>query len=148
MVSFVFFDFVQRKIFKNEVFCAAMIFVLSALSAAILYLVNLLNGVAFVSMLLLAVIVASMHGINLMLISVVPKRFLKTGKVSTFSGILNACTYVGASLSTYGFAALAERFGWSFTILMWVVVAILGILVCLLAAPAWRRFRRDFADVE
>ena len=148
MVSFMAFDFVQRKWFQNEVFCAAMIFVLSGICSAVLYVTNLLGGAAFVTMLLMAVIVACMHGVNLMLISVVPKRFLKTGKVSTFSGILNACTYIGASLSTYGFAALAERFGWSFTILMWVVVSVLGVAVCLCATPRWRRFRRDFADVE
>ena len=148
MVSFVFFDVVQRKLFQNEVFCAAMIFVLAAVSAGVMYVVNLFGGSVVISMLLMAVIVACMHGINLMLISVVPKRFVRTGKVSTFSGILNACTYVGASLSTYGFAALAERFGWIFTILMWVIVSVLGIVVCLLAAPIWRRFRREFADVE
>lgn len=148
MVSFVFFDVVQRKLFQNEVFCAAMIFVLAAVSAGVMYVVNLFGGSVVISMLLMAVIVACMHGINLMLISVVPKRFVRTGKVSTFSGILNACTYVGASLSTYGFAALAERFGWTFTILMWVIVSVLGIVVCLLAAPVWRRFRREFADVE
>ena len=148
MVSFVFFDFIQRKFFQNEVFCAAMIYVLAAVGAGVLYAVNLLGGSVVFSMLLMAVIVACMHGINLMLISVVPKRFLRTGKVSTFSGILNACTYVGASLSTYGFAALAERFGWNFTILMWVIVSVSGIVVCLLAAPIWRRFRREFADVQ
>ena len=148
MVSFVFFDVVQRKLFQNEVFCAAMIFVLAAVSAGVMYVVNLFGGSVVISMLLMAVIVACMHGINLMLISVVPKRFVRTGKVSTFSGILNACTYVGASLSTYGFAALAERFGWTFTIMMWVIVSVLGIVVCLLAAPVWRRFRREFADVE
>ena len=148
MVSFVVFDFVQRKLFQNEVFCAAMIFVLAAVSAAVMYTVHLLGGSVVLSMLLMAVIVACMHGVNLMLISVVPKRFLRTGKVATFSGILNACTYIGASLSTYGFAALAERFGWGFTILMWVVVSVLGIVVCLLAAPVWRRFRKSFSDVE
>ena len=148
MASFVVFDFVQRRLFQNEVFCAAMIFVLAAVSAAIMYVVNLLGGSVVLSMLLMAVIVACMHGINLMLISVVPKRFLRTGKVATFSGILNACTYVGASRSTYGFAALAERFGWNFTILMWVIVSLLGIVVCLWAAPVWQRFRKSFADVE
>ena len=148
MVSFVVFDFVQRRLFQDEVFCAAMIFVLSAVSAAVMYGIHLFGGSVVFSMLLMAVIVACMHGINLMLISVVPKRFLRTGKVATFSGILNACTYVGASLSTYGFAALAERFGWNFTILTWVIVSVLGVVVCLLASPAWQRFRKSFSEVE
>ena len=94
----------------------------------------------------MAVIVACMHGINLMLITVVPKRFVKSGKVATYSGLLNACTYVGASISTYGFAALAESFGWNFTILTWVMVSVAGILVCLAAVPLWKKFRKEYAD--
>jgi OPA family glycerol-3-phosphate transporter-like MFS transporter len=94
----------------------------------------------------MAVVVACMHGINLMLITVVPKRFAKSGKVSTYSGLLNSCTYVGAALSTYGFAVLADHFGWSFTILTWVAVSIAGATVCLLAARPWQRFRREYAD--
>jgi OPA family glycerol-3-phosphate transporter-like MFS transporter len=97
-------------------------------------------------MLLMAVIVAAMHGINLMLITVVPKRFAKSGKVATYSGILNACTYVGAAISSYGFAALAESFGWSFTILTWVIIAALGAVVCFLTVPLWRRFLCEYVN--
>ena len=146
MVSFVFFDLIHRKLFQNEVFCAAMIFVLAAVGAGVLYAVNLFGGSVVFSMLLMAVIVACMHGINLMLITVVPKRFVKSGKVATYSGLLNSCTYIGASISTYGFAALAESFGWNFTILTWVMVSLAGVLVCLCAIPLWKRFRREYAD--
>lgn len=146
VVSFAMFDLLHRKLFKNEVFCASVIFVASALSAAVLYVINVFTSSVVASMLLMAVIVACMHGINLMLITVVPKRFVKSGKVSTFSGLLNACTYVGAALSTYGFAVLAEKFGWSATILTWVFVSVAGLAVCLLATPAWKRFRREYSD--
>ena len=146
VVSFALFDLLHRKVFRNEVFCSAMIFVLSAASAGVLYLLNLASASVVVSMLLMAVIVACMHGINLMLITVVPKRFVKSGKVATYSGLLNACTYIGASISTYGFAALAESFGWNFTILTWVLVSLAGVAACLCATPLWKRFRRDYAD--
>lgn len=146
IVSFAVFDFIHRKLFKNEVFCAAMIFAFATLSALALYFCNLVFDVAAVSMILMAFISAGMHGINLMLITVVPKRFVKSGKVSTFSGILNACTYIGASLSTYGFAVMAENFGWNVTIFMWAVVAACGLGVCLLASPLWKKFRRTYSD--
>ena len=146
VISFAVFDLLHRKVFKNEVFCAAVIFALSAVSALILYIVALLTELAIPAMLLMAIIVASMHGINLMLITVVPKRFVKSGKVSTYSGILNACTYIGAALSSYGFAALAESFGWNFTILMWVFVSIAGLAVCLAATPMWKKFRKEYSD--
>ena len=148
VISFALFDMLHRKVFQNEVFCSAMIFVMSALSAGVLYLINLASASVVISMLLMAIIVSCMHGINLMLITVVPKRFVKSGKVATYSGLLNACTYIGASISTYGFAALAESFGWNFTILTWMLVSLAGIAVCLAATPLWKRFRREYVDAD
>ena len=83
-----------------------------------------------------------------MLITVVPKRFLKSGKVSTYSGLLNACTYIGASVSNYGFAVLAESYGWSFTILSWVAISVCGLAICFAAVPLWRRFTKSYAEGE
>lgn len=149
MISFMAFDLLHRKVFRNEVFCSAVIFGGSAVCAVLLYFVNTLfssllgNSVVLVSsMLLMALIVGAMHGINLMLITVVPKRFVKTGKVSTYSGLLNACTYIGAALSSYGFAAIAESFGWNTTILTWIFVSLAGLAVCLGATLLWERFKR------
>ena len=146
VISFSVFDKLHRAVFQNEVFCAGMIFILSAASALILYVVGLFTSNIIVSVLFMGTIVACMHGINLMLITVVPKRFVKSGKVSTYSGLLNACTYIGAAISTYGFAAIAESFGWNFTILSWVIISVLGIVACLAATPHWKKFRRDYAD--
>ena len=147
VVSFMAFDFIHRKLIRNEVTCAAVIFVGSAVSSLLLVFANLWLSTPFVSMLLMGLIVACMHGINLMLITVVPKRFVKTGKVSSVSGILNACTYVGASISTYGFAVLAERSGWTFTLVMWLIISAAGAAVCAAVAPVWKRFRTEYADV-
>ena len=146
VISFALFDFIHRKLLRNEVFCAAAIFVMSVVCAGSLYVINLFSASVVASMLLMALIVACMHGINLMLITVVPKRFIKSGKVSTYSGLLNACTYIGAALSTYGFAAVAESKGWNVTILLWVFVSIFGAAVCLIATPLWKKFRREYSD--
>ena len=146
ILSFWCFDFLHRKVFKNEVFCASVIFGGSAICAAALYFANILSASAAASLVLMAVIIACMHGINLMLISIVPKRFLKSGKVATYSGILNACTYIGASAATYGFAAIAENYGWNVTIVTWIAISIAGLAVCLVAAPLWKKFRTEYAD--
>ena len=143
-VSFAVFDLLHRRVFQNEVFCSAVIFAAAAVCAGALYAANTLGTTVGISALLMALVVACMHGVNLMLITVVPKRFAKSGRVSTYSGLLNACTYIGAALSTYGFALLADRFGWSFTILTWVAVAAAGAAVCLLAARSWRRFCKEY----
>ena len=86
-----------------------------------------------------------MHGVNLMLITVVPKRFAATGRVATFTGIFNSGTYIGAAISTYGFAALADARGWNFTILMWSVIAALGVLSCLAVTRIWKKYCKDSA---
>ena len=99
------------------------------------------------SMLLMAMIVACMHGINLMLITVVPKRFIRSGKVSTFSGLLNAGTYVGAAIATPVFALIAENASWNANVLTWALISVAGVAVCLATVPLWKRFRKEYADV-
>lgn len=145
MVSFYVFDLLHRKLFQNEVTCSAVVFAASTLAAAALYCINLFADSMVASALMMALIVGCMHGVNLMLISVVPKRFAAFGKVSTYSGLLNSCTYIGAAISTYGFAVLAENesLGWSFTILTWVFINLLGAICCLVIAPRWGRLQKQ-----
>lgn len=88
-----------------------------------------------------ALISASMHGVNHMLIVLIPKSFYKYGMVSTFSGILNACTYIGASISSYGFAAVSDKFGgWSAVLISWCITAFLGSAICLFKIKSWTNF--------
>lgn len=145
VVSFWVFDRLHARVFKNEIVCAAVIFAGSTVCAALLYFVDLLSASVALSMIFMAMIVAFMHGVNLMLISVVPKRFVRSGRVATFSGLFNAFTYVGSSVSTYGFAVLSDLYGWSFTLLMWVGVSLLGVVACLLAVSLWIRFCKEYA---
>ena len=93
--------------------------------------------------LLISVLSACMHGVNLMLIGQVPAFFARFGKVSTFSGVLNACTYIGSALSTYGFAVLSDMFGWSFTIISWCAIALLGTVLTLGFIKPWTKFRSE-----
>ena len=141
MISYSAFSILQKRFFKNEVTCASAIFAGSAIVCVLLFVMNTFfpNAALIPSLVLMALTVAAMHGINLMLISIVPRRFAVFGKVSTYSGILNASTYVGAALSTYGFAALAETFDWNFTILTWVAISFVGAVVCFFGARIWQR---------
>ncbi len=141
MISYSAFSALQKRFFKNEVTCACAIFAGSALVCGALFLVNVLLPTAALvpSLIFMALTVAAMHGVNLMLIAIVPRRFAVFGKVSTYSGILNACTYVGAALSTWGFAALAETFDWNVTILTWIAISLIGAVLCFFAARIWQR---------
>ena len=149
IISFSAYDFVHRKLLKNEVFCAAMIFAFSAILSIIICLMFVFELKSpIISIVLMAVLVANMHGINLMLITVVPKRFIKSGKVSLFSGILNACTYVGSAAAIPMFAWLASfgDHGWTPVVISWIVLSVLGLAVLLIAAPIWKKFVKKYSD--
>ena len=53
---------------------------------------------------------------------------------------------IGASIATYGFAAIAENHGWNATILTWIIISAAGLAVCFAAAPLWKKFRKEYAD--
>jgi len=120
----------------NPVRCAGWIFTAGALSA--LMLTGVCASSPLASIACMAVLTGCMHGVNLMLICMVPPFFQRHGGISTVSGILNSCTYVGSALSTYGIAALSEHAGWQATALVWFVIAAAGGLICLLCSRVWK----------
>ena len=133
-------SFLHGKI-RNEVLAAAILFG-GGLFASLLMTIFFSSSVVAAA-LLMAVITGCMHGVNLMLISRLPVNFVRYGKVSTISGVLNACTYVGSALSTYGFAVFSEQFGWKFIIWSWVGVCFLGTSLSLVSLKFWNRFMKS-----
>ena len=127
-----------KSFFRNEVACAAAIFAIASVSALLLTMLFNLGAVS--AIIFMTLITGANHGINLMLIGHVPKRFRRHGNISTISGAINACTYVGSAIATYGIAKLSEAFGWQVTTAVWFVIALLGLIFCLIAIPAWKKF--------
>ena len=126
------------KFIKNELSFAGIIFGVGVVAALVLVLLPISNPV--ISIGCSALLVACMHGVNQLLICIVPGHFKKTGKISTISGLLNFATYVGAALSTYCFAALAKNDNWRPVILLWVFIALAGSVVCFALTKAWKKF--------
>ncbi len=119
----------------NPIACAGVFFASGTLAALGLFFVSGQNAVF--SVLFSALLTGCMHGVNLMLICMIPPFFKESGKVSTVSGILNSCTYIGSALSTYGIALLSERFSWKSTLFIWLLTAAAGTLICLLCIRPW-----------
>ena len=128
---------IYNKKIKNPVKCAGVIFATGMLSAVMLYMLPNFNPLF--SVFCSALLTGCMHGVNLMLISILPAYFKETGKVSTVSGILNACVYVGSAIFTYGVALLAESFGWRTTIFSWVLITALGTASCIISSYFWKK---------
>ena len=139
ILSFTVTSFVNRKLIKNEIVCAGAVFGIGALSATLLVLIG--DRSVVLSLLLLALLVGCMHGVNLILVCMIPAKFSKFGKVSFISGLINSSTYLGAAISTYGIALFTEEFGWTKTIVLWSVVAYAGALICIVLGRRWNKFK-------
>ena len=140
MISFQIASSLYRRMPDNPLLCAFLFFCGGALSALLLAWLFAQNPL--ISILLSALLTGCMHGVNLMLVCMLPPFFQRWGKVSTVSGLLNACTYIGSAASTYGIALLSEGIGWQSTIMLWFGVAAAGGVICMACLPAWKRFIR------
>ena len=122
---------------KNPIYCSLVIFLISTAACGGLYLLSDHNAV--VSIALSAVITGCMHGVNLMLIGIVPPIFAKNGNVSTFSGILNCTAYVGSAISSWVIPLATENAGWTATLFLWLCIAGTGVLVSGLCILPWKK---------
>lgn len=121
----IFYNKMGQKPFK----CTVILF---SVAAACCGALTAFSGVSVIlTIVLTGLIVACMHGINLILVCYLPAIYAEPDSVSSLSGTLNFMTYVGSALSTYGFALLSTEFGWGGTILSWLGISLLGALMCL-----------------
>lgn len=135
--SIMFASALLRKI-KNELLGASILFAASGIFSLLL-LFFFRSGPA-VSITLMTLTAGCMYGVNLYLISRVPAHFSRYGRVSSISGILNASTYIGSSLSAWLFGFLSERLGWEAVIGVWVIVCLSGLIACSAVVIRWKRF--------
>lgn len=77
-------------------------------------------------------------GANTMLMTFIPLRYKRIGKVSSISGMLNAFSYAGAACSGITVGLVSEYGGWSVTILSFAVISILGAVISVLCIRFWR----------
>ncbi len=128
---------IYRKLGCHPVRGAGVLFMAGALSAGALYFLS--GHSAVLSVVFSALLTGAMHGVNLILVCMVPPFFKRAGNVSTASGVLNACTYIGSAISAYGIAGLSQSLGWQPTLLIWLLTAGLGGAVCFCCIRPWNR---------
>ncbi|MEE0835353.1 MAG: MFS transporter [Clostridia bacterium] len=92
----------------------------------------------WISVILLAFIMMATTGANTMLMTFIPLRYKRIGKVSSISGMLNAFSYAGAACSGITVGLVSEYGGWSVTILSFAVISILGAVISVLCIRFWR----------
>ena len=130
---------------RNEFSASALLFGMAAACSALL--VFLYQHGPVPSVVLMTLTAGCMYGINLFLISRLPAHFSRFGKVATVSGILNASTYVGSSLSAWLFGMISDLSGWIAVISVWIVIALGGMLICLAFFRKWKKFQEESPKV-
>ena len=132
---------VYRKMPMNPILCAGIFFGVGSVAALG---INVLTGSsAAASVGLTAVLTGCMHGVNLMLISMLPPFFQKKGNISFISGLLNSFVYIGSAISTYGIALISESQGWGMTVFLWMLIAVAGTIICAFCIPGWKKFASE-----
>ncbi len=129
---------IRNRFVRNELAFSAILFSVAVVCSIILVVFKGMNPVVYV--IVLGLLVSAAHGVNLMLISFVPKYYAKYGVVSFAAGLVNSCTYVGAAISTYGIAIFSDSFGWAATVMLWGGIALTGAVLCVLLIKSWRQF--------
>ncbi|MDD4849254.1 MAG: MFS transporter [Gemmiger sp.] len=131
-------DYLNRRWFHNEIKTCRALFLMAALALVLLPLAMRTSLVA--TMVLLAATTSAMLGINTVFIGILPVRAGKTVNAAAISGVLNATTYFGAALSSYGIGLSVENFGWNTTVLVWFGFAAVAALFCWKAEKAWTNY--------
>ena len=130
--------FMFNHVFKNEVKASLCYYLLTTVLCVVLSFFY--QASPTVCLVIAASVTGLVHGINSMFTTFLCRRFGFTGKVSTVSGIANAFTYVGSTVSSYGVAVIAENLGWQATLISWALIALLGTVCCIIALPKWTKF--------
>lgn len=139
MVSHRLVLYINYRLIPNEMLCSGVLFFLCFV--ALLLLNTVASGLA-AAVLSLAVAVGSIHGVNLIQTCMLPQHFLRYGRISLVSGVLNSCSYLGSTLSIFGIAAVTEKLGWNATLFSWCGIALVGGLLCLSCARRWEAFKQ------
>ena len=132
-----------RKFSSNEAVTSGVIFALGTIAAIVVALV--MSRSVLLTALFMAALAGCMHGVNFVLIGMVPRQFRRFGRVGLVSGVLNSCTYLGSAISTYGTALLSLSLGWAGTTALWIGIALAGALICFSICKKWTAFRREDA---
>lgn len=86
---------------------------------------------SFLTVLLIACLIAVVNASNWYMISYLPMYFSGRNIVSTLVGTFDFSTYIGASLMSGVLGVLLNRYGWAALPAMWLALAVLSLLLAL-----------------
>ncbi len=127
-----------KKLKENEMKTSGVVGMIALIPLCAMLFIDKLS--VYVVVVLLALTTSIMYALNYLIISLVPVRFSKYSSTSTVSGVLNSAAHIGCAVSSYGFGAVSERFGWKWVIVIWIVSAFLTFAFSFLSNKKWKKF--------
>lgn len=125
---------------KNELATAMVFFGIATVFLSILLLVG--SKSIIIALICMAGVTNCMFAVNVMVITMVPLRFSKYGRVSTVGGFLNAMAYVGCGLLNLVAGKILEKndSSWTSLFVMWLCLAIIAIFSTMICKKYWKNF--------
>ena len=139
-------NYMNRRIFHNELKSSMALFSVSALSFVLLLTVGRLHFILGAA--LFALSTSAMLGVNTMFLTYIPLRFASTGKSSSMTGLLDSLSYASSALSGATIGMVAQRFGWNVIILSWIGTAVCGFAACAAGVRTWGKARYRYSSAE
>lgn len=128
------------SVFHNDMKCNVLLFGAASLFCLLLRFFH--GSAVMTDLMLMALLTCSLRGSSFMLTSYIPHHFVRFGKVSTVSGLINGFIYLGSGAAAYSIALISDLFGWEFNITVWLSMFILCLILCFLAVKPWENFCR------
>ena len=126
-----------RKVLKNEAKCTSLFFSVCTVCCLALCFAYRTNPA--LSTVMLMITSAATHAINFIYTSIAVSKFERFGKTSFVTGAINSSVYIGSALSTYGIASVTEHFGWSGTMITWLICSVSGLFICIFTVKSFEK---------
>ena len=129
---------IYPRLIKNEAFAILLFFVLSFPFACLMLLVGKVSYIWIV--IFLAIMVFLLSTASMFTSSYIAGRFGKWNMGATVAGFVNGGAALGIVLANMLFTALADAFGWLFTIRVWIFMILGSIALSIVFLTFWTRF--------
>ena len=131
-------SWIYPKRTKNPVWAYGLCFLVALPFTVLLLLTGKIP--VFLVVLLLAAVTTMMYAGHQLINVIIPSDFVQFGRAGSIASTLNAVASFGIVAANMGFGIIAENFGWTTTIVLWIVLATAAFVFCGIATPIWRKF--------
>lgn len=128
-----------NKRFKNEIKTSLLFFIISVLF--LILLITLGRRSVAVALIAMAGVTNCMFAVNVMLITIVPLHFSKSGIVSTVAGFLNAVAYIGCGAANLVAGKILDGGNWENLFIFWIGIALIAIITSCFSLKQWQKYR-------